>query len=100
MKAGPPHQSRKNSLNRCGAKRGIPRRILNVAVTQVGLDRPRVVAIGSELIAAGVAEHVGVALMPRSAAVAARSTMRENPGGDSGAPRSETNTNGDDGLSR
>ena len=38
--------------------------------------------------------------MPRSAAVAARLIMREKPGADSGAPRSETNTNGDCALSR
>jgi hypothetical protein len=40
------------------------------------------------------------ALMPRSAARAARSIMREKPGADSGAPRSETNTNGDGAFSR
>jgi hypothetical protein len=32
--------------------------------------------------------------------VAAGSTVREKPGADRGAPRSETNTKGDDGLSR
>jgi hypothetical protein len=40
------------------------------------------------------------ALIPRRAETAARSTMRENPGAVSGAPRSETNTNGDMMLSR
>ena len=38
------------------------------------------------------------ALMPRSATAAARSIIREKPGADSGAPRSETNTNGDGAL--
>jgi hypothetical protein len=35
------------------------------------------------------------ALMPSLATAAARSIMRLNPGADSGAPRSETKTNGD-----
>jgi hypothetical protein len=37
------------------------------------------------------------ALMPRSAAMAARSIMREKPGADSVAPRSEINANRVDG---
>jgi len=47
------------------------------------LDRARVVAVVGELIAAGRA--VGVSLEPGSAAAAARSTMRKNPGADSSA---------------
>jgi hypothetical protein len=43
-------------------------------MSEVRLDRPRVVTIVGELITAGMAEHVGVGLMPRSAAMAARST--------------------------
>jgi hypothetical protein len=47
-----------------------------------------------------MAEHVGVRLDAQSATVAARSIMREKPGADSGAPRSDTKTNGEAGLSR
>jgi len=77
---------------------GVARRALNVAMPEIGLDRARVVAIVGELVAASMAQHV--ALMPRSAELAARSIMREKPGADSGAPRFETNTNGDGALSR
>ena len=73
--------------------RGIACRILNIAMPEIGLDRPRVVAIVGELIATGMAQHRACALMPRSAALAARSTMREKPSADRGAPRSETNRN-------
>jgi hypothetical protein len=45
------------SLRRQG---GVARRILNVAVPEIGLDRTGVVAIVGELVAAGMAEHVGV----------------------------------------
>ena len=65
---------------------------------EMRLDRARVVAIIGELVAAGVTEHVGMRLDAWSAAVTARSTVRVDPAADSGAPRSETNTNGDDGL--
>jgi hypothetical protein len=41
---------------------GIARRILNIAMPEIGLDRPRVVAIVGELIATGMAQHVGVRL--------------------------------------
>jgi hypothetical protein len=40
----------------------IARRILNIAMSKIRLDRPRVVAIVGELIAAGVAQHVGMRL--------------------------------------
>ena len=40
------------------------------------------------------------ALIPNFAAAAAPSILREKPGAESGAPRSETNTKGDFGLSR
>ena len=64
-------------------------------MTQIRLDRARVVAIVGELVAAGVAQHVGMRL---DAQIGRH--MREKPGADSGAPRSETNTNGDAALSR
>jgi hypothetical protein len=74
---------------------GIARRVLDVAVSEIGLDRARVVAIVGELVAAGVAQHVGMRL---DAQIGRH--MREKPGADSGAPRSETNTKGDCALSR
>jgi hypothetical protein len=40
-------------------------RILNVAVTQIRLDRARVVAVVGELVAAGMAEHVGTTVSAR-----------------------------------
>jgi hypothetical protein len=40
----------------------IARRILNIAVAEIGLDRARVMAIVGELVAAGMTEHVGVGL--------------------------------------
>jgi hypothetical protein len=39
-------------------------------------------------------------LMPSFANLAALSIIREKPGADNGAPRSDTNTNGDRSLSR
>ena len=41
---------------------GIARRILNIAMPEIGLDRARVVAVIGELVAAGMAQHVGVRL--------------------------------------
>ena len=67
---------------------------------EMRLDRARVVAIVGELVAAGMAQHVGMRLDAQIGRVAARSIMREKPGADSGAPRSETNTKGDCALSR
>jgi hypothetical protein len=43
-------------------QRDIARRILDVAMTQIRLDRARVVAVVGELVAAGMAEHVGMCL--------------------------------------
>ena len=67
---------------------------------EIGLDRTRVVTMVGELLAAGMAEHVSVRLDAQIGRGAARSIMREKPGADSGAPRFETNTNGDGTLSR
>jgi hypothetical protein len=55
-------QSRKNFLNRCGDQRRIARHVLNIAMPEIRLDRTRVVTIVGELIAAGMAEHVGMCL--------------------------------------
>ena len=69
-------------------------------MSEIRLDRARVVAVVGELVAAGVAQHVSVRLDAQIGREAARSIMREKPGADSGAPRSETNTNGDCAVSR
>jgi hypothetical protein len=76
-------------------QRGVPGRILDVAVTHIRLKRPRIDAVIRQLKAAGWRSMWACALMPSLAAAAARSTMREKPGADNGAPRSETNTKGD-----
>jgi hypothetical protein len=81
------------------SQRGVPRRILDIAVAEISLDCPGIVAVIGELVAAGMPKHVGMGLNTQLAATA-RSTRREKPGADIGAPRSETNTKGDDGLSR
>jgi hypothetical protein len=41
---------------------GIARRVLDIAMPEVRLDRAGIVAVVGELVAAGVAEHVGVRL--------------------------------------
>jgi hypothetical protein len=41
---------------------GIARRVLNVAMPEIGLDRTRVMAIVGELVSAGMAQHVSVRL--------------------------------------
>jgi hypothetical protein len=51
---------------------------------EVRLQRPGIDSVVGQFEAAGVAQHV----------------MRLNPGGVIGAPRSDTKTNGDGGLSR
>jgi hypothetical protein len=45
-----------------GREGGIARRVLDVAMPEIGLDRTRVVTIVGELVAAGMAEHVGMRL--------------------------------------
>jgi hypothetical protein len=66
------------------------RRVLNIAIAEMRLDRTRVVAIVGKLVAAGMGGACGRApFMPRPAAVVARSIMREKPAADCGAPRRE-----------
>jgi hypothetical protein len=43
-------------------QRGVPRGVLYVSVPEVGLQRAGIVAVIRELVAAGVAEHVGMGL--------------------------------------
>ena len=66
---------------------------------QVGLDRPSVMAIVGELIATGMPEHVSVRFDSQVGfGGPARSTVREKPGADSGAPRSRRKMNGERGT--
>jgi hypothetical protein len=55
-----PDQSRKNSFEPLRCQSGIARRVLNVAMPEIRLDRACVVSIVGELIAAGMAQHVGM----------------------------------------
>ena len=48
-------------------QRGVARRILNVAMPEIRLDRPCIVAIVGELVAARVAQHVGVRIDAQTA---------------------------------
>jgi hypothetical protein len=52
----------KKPLEPLGRQGGIARRVLNVAMPKVRLDRTRVVPIVRQLVAAGMAEHVGMRL--------------------------------------
>jgi hypothetical protein len=52
----------KECLEPLRRQRGIARRILDVAMPEIGLDRTRVVAVVGELVTAGVAQHVGMRL--------------------------------------
>jgi hypothetical protein len=70
--------------------------MLDVFVTEVGLQRPRVVSPVGQGIAAGMSQHVRVDLEPKlRASIPARSTIRAKPAVVKGAPRSEVNTKGD-----
>ena len=40
----------------------IARRVLDIAMPEIGLDSARVVSVVGELVAAGMAQHVGVRL--------------------------------------
>jgi hypothetical protein len=44
---------------------GIAYRMLNIAVPKVSLQRPRIVSLVSQRVAAGVAQHVRVCLEPK-----------------------------------
>jgi hypothetical protein len=57
-----PNSISKKFLEPMRCQGGIARRILNVAMPEIRLDSTRVVAIVGELVAARVAEHVGVRL--------------------------------------
>jgi hypothetical protein len=69
-------------------------------MAHVSLDSSRIVAVIGELVAAGMPQHVGVSFDSQAGFGGARSIIREKPGADNGAPRSDTNTNGEAGLSR
>ena len=59
---GNPSSISKEFLEPLGRQGRMARRILNVAMTEIRLDRARVVAVIREFVAAGMPEHVGVRL--------------------------------------
>ena len=71
---------------------GVPDGVLNVLVPQVGLQRPGILAVVRELVAARVAQHVRGALKASPTASPARSTSLVKPDAENGEPRSDTNT--------
>jgi hypothetical protein len=79
-------------------QRGVARGVLNVAMPEIGLDCARVVAIVGELVAAGMAQHVGMRLDAQIGHGGCPLDHAEKPGADSGAPRSETKTKGEAGF--
>jgi hypothetical protein len=93
--AGPGGSISKKLLEPLRRQRRVARRILNVAMPEVGLDRPRVVAVVGELIAAGVAEHVGVNFDTEASLEARALDHAREAGGTQRRPRSDTNTKGD-----
>jgi hypothetical protein len=64
------HSIPKEFLEPLRRQGGIARRILNVAMPEIGLDRARVVAVVGELVAAAVAQHVGVQRKSKGSALA------------------------------
>jgi hypothetical protein len=61
----PPDLAKTNSISKkflesLRHQGGVARRILNVAVPEIGLDRTGVVAIVGELLAASMAQHMGM----------------------------------------
>jgi hypothetical protein len=75
---------------------GVAHHLLDIPMTEIGLQGPRIVALVGQSEATGVPQHMRVgALNPRPAAAPARSTSRANPAVAKGEPRSEVNTNGD-----
>jgi hypothetical protein len=69
--------------------------MLDIAVAEVSLKRPCVVAFIGERVAAGVPEHVRMDLESKPRRRARRSTMRASPAVVKGAARSEVNTKAD-----
>ena len=57
-----PRSVSKKLLETLRSQGGVPRGILDIAMPEIRLDRTRVVPIVGELVAASMAEHVGVRL--------------------------------------
>jgi hypothetical protein len=71
---------------------GVAGGMLNVAVPQIMLDRPRVLPVVGQLVAGGVAQHVGWTGNSMPASRPARATILRTASAQSGALRSLTNT--------
>ena len=64
---------------------------------EIVLQRSRIDALVRQLVAAGMPEHVRMDGKPNSAASPSRAIISRNPRTANGAPRSDVNTNDDDG---
>ena len=69
--------------------------MLNVAVAEIRLQHPGVVAPVSKRVATGVPEHVRVGLERQLGRITALSIIRAKPAVVNGVPHSEVNANGD-----
>jgi hypothetical protein len=67
----------------------VARCVLNIAIPEVRLDRAQVVAIVGELVAAGMAQHVGVDLDAQIGRGDRPPDRAGEPNAESGAPRSD-----------
>jgi hypothetical protein len=85
-------------IPRC--QRGIDGRAGDRPMAEPALDRPGVVALVGQRVAAGVPQHVGMGLQLQSSPATARSIIRAKPAVVNGDPRSLTKTKGDVGVSR
>jgi hypothetical protein len=91
----PGRQTRQNVFEAGREQVGVTNGVLDILVPQVRLQRPCVVALGSQRETAGVPQHVRVRLKAEPASVPARSTTRAKPAVVKGEPRSDVNTEGD-----
>jgi hypothetical protein len=82
-------------LEPIGRQLGVTHRMLNVSMTEIGLQGPRIVALRARAKPQAWRSICGWLLNPRPAAAPARSTRRVKPAVVNGEPRSDVNTNGD-----
>ena len=71
---------------------GVAGGMLNVAVSQIMLDRPRVLPVVGQLVAGGVAQHVRMDRDSMPASRSGRPTILRTASAQSGALRSLMNT--------
>jgi hypothetical protein len=76
---------------------GVPDRVLNVLVAEIGLQRPRILAVVGQLVAARMPQHVRVSFEAEPGHLAGTLDKLGKPLGENGDPRSDSNTNSDAG---